>query len=227
MNVTTKSLLVAMAFGGSVATATASSVIANITASGPGLGSFEMGTGQHGGGYGLVQFSNSFSSVNPITLTFTVEHTDAVLLPYDVRQDITNSTGSAFTDFHVQISEPVPPKGVVFSSFDEANEEFGPSFAPFFTLDAPFKDQPAPFSQTGPLDLNFTGELAAGATATNAYYSLNMPDPGAGNSYTFTLTQTPTVAVGPEPETYAMFLSGLGLMGFMARRKKTKTNRRK
>lgn len=220
MNVTTKSLLVAMAFGGSVATATASSVITDITASGPGLGSFEMGTGQHSGGYGLVQFSNSFSSVNPITLTFKVEHTDTVLFPYDVYQDITNGTGSTFTGFHVQISESVPPKGVVFSSFDEANEEFGPSFAPSFTLNASSKNQPAPFSQTGPLDLNFTGDLAAGATATDAYYSLNMPDPGAGNSYTFTLTQTPVVAVVPEPETYAMFLAGLGLMGFMAKRKK-------
>jgi hypothetical protein len=27
----------------------------------------------------------------------------------------------------------------------------------------------------------------------------------------------------PEPETYAMFLAGLGLVGFMARRKQTKT----
>jgi hypothetical protein len=220
MKLRLKALVIAIAFGSTVATATASSVITNITASGPGLGSFEMGTGNHSGGYGRVQFSNSLSSVNPITLTFTVEHTDVVLLPYDVYQDLTNSTGSAFTGFHVQISEPVPPKGVVFSSFDEANEEFGPSFAPSFTLDAPSKDQPAPFNQTGPLDLNFTGGLAAGATATDAYYSLNMPDPGAGNSYTFTLTQTPAVAVVPEPETYAMFLAGLGLMGFMAKRRK-------
>lgn len=31
-----------------------------------------------------------------------------------------------------------------------------------------------------------------------------------------------TVAAIPEPETYAMMLAGLGLMGFMARRRKQK-----
>jgi hypothetical protein len=30
-----------------------------------------------------------------------------------------------------------------------------------------------------------------------------------------------TVSAVPEPETYAMFLAGLGLMGFIARRRKT------
>lgn len=212
-----RGIVVAVVFAGVASNATASARIADITASGPGLGSFERGTVNDSGGYGGVNLSDSFSSVNPIVLTFTVEHTDVVLFPYDVYQNITNDTGSGFTDFHVQIAEPGTPHGVAFSSFDAANTEFGPSFAPSFTLDAPSKDQPALFKHTGPLDLNFSGALAAGAVATDAYYSLTMPDPGAGNTYTFTVTQTPTVSVVPEPETYAMLLAGLGLLGWRLR----------
>jgi hypothetical protein len=47
--------------------------------------------------------------------------------------------------------------------------------------------------------------------------SISPFDPGQGNTMTFTLTQVPTI---PEPETYAMLLAGLGLIGFIARRRK-------
>ncbi len=41
-----------------------------------------------------------------------------------------------------------------------------------------------------------------------------------GGQYAVALMATPV----PEPETYAMFLAGLGLMGFMARRRRSKTS---
>ena len=43
-----------------------------------------------------------------------------------------------------------------------------------------------------------------------------------GGSYAYLLTPCDIcpVAQVPEPETYAMFMAGLGLMGFMARRRK-------
>ncbi|MEG1324253.1 MAG: FxDxF family PEP-CTERM protein, partial [Janthinobacterium sp.] len=41
-----------------------------------------------------------------------------------------------------------------------------------------------------------------------------------GNYSTFTGTFASPVAAVPEPETYAMMLAGLGLVGFMARRRK-------
>ena len=75
MDVITKSLLVVMAFGGSVGTATASPVITDITASGPGLESFSF---SELGSSAASDFSTMFSSVNPIILTFTVAHEDGI-----------------------------------------------------------------------------------------------------------------------------------------------------
>ena len=49
--------------------------------------------------------------------------------------------------------------------------------------------------------LSATGNNAAGLTAVNASYTV-------------------TAAPVPEPETYAMLMAGLGVVGFMARRKK-------
>lgn len=220
MNRTYRTLVVAILLGGPVANAAAASaVITDVTASGPGLGSFSLGhIYSQPDAYGLVEALETFTSVNPISLTFSVEHSDGDRKPYDIEIPITNGTTSAFTDFHLHISEPNSTSGVVFSSFDAANEEFGPDVSPKFTLDSPSKGQPSPFEQTGPRDLNFTGELEAGQKTISSYYSLTLPDPGVGNTYSFTVTQTPTVGVVPEPETYAMMLAGLGLLGWRLRR---------
>lgn len=221
MKGTLRTLLVAMLLGGAVANVTASAVITHVTANGAGLGSFSLidkGVGIDGNFLGL---SKTFSSVNPITLTFTVAHSEANGTPYDVNEEIKNNSATAFTDFHLHIDEPVNAgNGVIFTSFNSsAPNDTTPDFTPNFTLDSPSKDQPSPFQHSGPRDLNFTGELKAGATLADGYFSLNMPDPGADNTYTFTVTQTPTVGVVPEPETYAMLLVGLGLIGFMTRHK--------
>ena len=41
--------------------------------------------------------------------------------------------------------------------------------------------------------------------------------------YAFTVGLNGPVGAVPEPETYAMLLAGLGMMGFVARRRKNKT----
>ncbi len=214
MNIQTKSLIAALLFGGSISAASASAVITDITASGPGLGSFSVlanSTNDKG-----LDFSKTFDSVNPITLTFTVAHSVGNGGSYDIIEAITNNTGTAFSDFHLSITEPTnaPGNGVVFTSFNSSTLDG-------FTLDSPSVTQPSPFNSSGPRDLNFTGTLAAGDSA-NATFNLSPFDPGTGNTYTFTITQTPTVSPIPEPETYAMLLAGLGLMGAMVRRRSTK-----
>jgi hypothetical protein len=218
MNVTTKSLLVAIALGGPVTTATASSIITDITASGPGLGLFSFESPAPTFAY----LSTTFSSVNPITLTFTVGHSDRDDLVHHIYETVNNDTATAFSNFHLHINElsNAPGDGVAFKNFTLNSDDFEPKFDPNFALDSPSKAQPFPFEPTGSRDLNFTGELRAGVAVEDGYFNLNLPDPGAGNTYTFSLTQTPVAAVVPEPETYAMLLAGLGLMSFMARRKK-------
>lgn len=62
---------------------------------------------------------------------------------------------------------------------------------------------------------NVTG-LGAGSSLTNMYVKIMGIDGGYRANY------APLTAVVPEPETYAMMLVGLGLMGFTARRRKNK-----
>lgn len=216
MNNLSKSVIAALVFGGSISTASASAVITDITASGPGLGSFSVlanPTNDKG-----LDLSKTFDSVNPITLTFTVAHSVGNGGSYDIIEAITNNTGTAFSDFHLSITEPAnaPGNGIVFTSFNSSTLDG-------FTLDSPSVTQPSPFNSSGPRDLNFTGNLAVGDSA-NAGYHLSPFDPGVGNTYTFTITQTPTVSPIPEPETYAMLLAGLGVMGFIARRRSNKND---
>ena len=217
MNKLSKTIIAALILGGSISTATASSVITDITASGPGMGSFSvMASSTNDKG---LDFTKVFDSVNPITLTFTVAHSVGNGGSYDVVESLTNSTGTAFSDFHLSITEPTDASGngVVFTSFNSSTLDG-------FTLDSPSMSQPSPFNSTGPRDLNFTGSLGTGDTAQLGFH-LSPFDPGVGNTYTFTITQTPTVSPIPEPETYAMLLAGLGLVGYMARRRAGKGNK--
>ncbi|MDN5753208.1 MAG: PEP-CTERM sorting domain-containing protein [Nitrosospira sp.] len=205
MNMRLKLLVAALAFGGSISAASAAGVITGITASGGGLGTFDIISNTTDPN--VLNLTKAFDSLDPIVLTFTVGHTDGGPgNPYAVTEMITNDTGQSWVDFHFSITEPeTGGQGVVFTNFN-SSELTG------FTLDS------APSS--GPRNLNFTGELADQGTTT-ATFNLSPFDPGAGNTATFTLTQVPTI---PEPETYAMLLAGLGLMGGMARRRNRKGN---
>ena len=84
----------------------------------------------------------------------------------------------------------------------------------FLTADlngTPLTLSPNGFIETGSLgDFNFTGPLVLTVTGHSA---------AAGGTFA-SYSGTMNVSAIPEPETYAMLLAGLGLIGFMARRRK-------
>src|SRR4051794_2872630 len=180
MNTLSKFIIGVLAFTGTVTTAAASGVITDISGVGGGLGSF--GVLNNSIVPKQLNLTKTFDSIGPIDVVFTVVHAQGAGGPYSVTETITNNTGVTWTDFHLNISS-----GMVFNNFQSAS-------LTGFTLDSP--------PSSGPHDLNFTGSLASGATAT-AKFNLNLPDPGMGNSTTLTLMQGPSVSSIPEPETYA------------------------
>ena len=220
-------LITTLFIAGSVSTASASGgggkegddkgsgsgVISHISASGLGMGTFSSSLGLRKGGKGddgghhsgkgddgghhsgKLELWKTFDSVNPIILDFTVKGGDddeGGGGPYTITEHITNNTGVNWTDYHLTITDG---NGTVFT---------GSSTLAGFQLYG---------SDSG--HLNFLGALAAGQSA-DLVFRINPFNPGEDHTGHFYLTQVPTI---PEPEAYAMFLAGLGLMGFMARRR--------
>ena len=198
MKTLSKAVIAALVFGGSVSAANAGGVITDIIATDSSGGTFNSGVI---GDNHNIDISKTFTSIDPISLKFTVEHQDGGTgNPYSIAESVLNNTGVTWTDFHYSITEPDQGNGVVFTGFNSST--FGN-----FTLDDP--------NASGPRNLNFTGSLASGNSAAAAF-SISPFDPGSGNTTSFVLTQVPTI---PEPGTYAMLIAGLLLMGGIAKRK--------
>lgn len=188
--------LIGLAFS-CIGIASAAPIIASVTASGPGLGSFSIAPITDR----TLNIAKTFDHLGPITLTFLVEHDTGAGSPYEITESITNNSGRQFDDFHFSIIEPPQGNGVVFTSFNQSTLEG-------FALDS------APLS--GPRNLNFTGTLAD-ASAALAAFKLSPFDPGSGNTYSFQIVQTPSVV--PEPGTWGVMIAGLLAMTHIVRRK--------
>ena len=176
-------------------------------ASGAGLGSFNFSIDEANR---VLDLTKVFDSVDPIVLTFTVEHSTGPGNPYTVKEALINSSSQLWTDFHYTIGEPDRGNGVVFTQHNN-------SVLSGFSLD----------QSSGPRNLDFSGSLGSGDPAVTAGFMISPFDPGQGNTMTFTITQVPTIGQVPpvpEPKTYALLLAGLGLMGVMAKRRNDKQN---
>lgn len=148
--------------------------------------------------HNIINLDKVFTAIEPITLRFTVGHSQGGPNSYDLVELITNSTGVAWTDYHFSIVEPAGGNGITFGAFQGSTLNG-------FDLDNP------PVS--GPRALNFTGSLATGGTM-HASFEMHLFDPGANSTYTFDLVQNPTVgAETPVPVPMAAWLMASGLLG--------------
>ena len=107
------------------------------------------------------------------------------------------------------------PFGIFTTSLDCCKKNGAPGVIP-----------PLDFKVTSTNGITFSGAGPADGFASNAggwWFAADL----LGNGYTGMvaardLIPTPVVTTVPEPETYAMLLAGLGLMGFVARRRQLK-----
>jgi len=76
------------------------------------------------------------------------------------------------------------------------------------------------FSPTGSNEWGFTNVAYGTGPLVLKLFGIAAPSLAAGTSITASYGGTLNVSAVPEPETYAMMLGGLGLIGFLARRRK-------
>jgi hypothetical protein len=177
--------------GGAPATA---ADILDIQASGAGLGSFD--TVLIDNANRTLEFNKRFDKLAPIVLTFTMQGGTGGA-PFQFLEDIVNHTGTDWLDFHFNVVEPAPGKGVAFAD----NSQIG-------LTDFNLQSQSAH-------RLDFAGFLAHGATTT-ARFALSVPDAAATERFTFQLIQAPDI---PEAGSWAMIVAGLlGVVRLISRR---------
>ena len=108
------------------------------------------------------------------------------------------------TNFTFNINN-VAPHGIAFTGVELWS---GLGATQYFSAASPFAVSSSPTLAAGYYDLRVSGQLVASST---------------GNFYSMGVNFSPSSAAPiPEPETYAMMLAGLGLMGFVAKRRKRK-----
>jgi hypothetical protein len=147
------------------------------------------------GGYN-ANFGNSFSSIATGS-TFSDSYTFTISSGFDSSASLTSTYLNSSTVHDLQIT------GYTLTQYDAATNTYGTSYAGVNTT-------------TGTTD---TWTLAANGLSSGTYVLAvdGKVIGNAGGSYAGDLAIS--VSPVPEPATYGMLMAGLGLMGFVARRK--------
>ena len=166
---------------------------------------------------GAIALSMGLSAANAASLG-TLSGTKTVSTP---------TTAGSFTDLYD--FSVAPNRGAAFVSTSVTFASYGASLSSLalylgsFSNVAQLVGETAIFKVTSPTVTNLGGGIVVDSIsgkslnlATNTAYTLVVGGTSIGASqYTNIIALAPV----PEPETYAMLLAGLGLMGFVARRR--------
>lgn len=162
------------------------------------------------GGFGNQAFGATYGAfANNLAIqgqTFSNQFTFSVGGPFD-------TSGSVSASYTKVARTNVITKDVHIDSFDVFSSDGTRVIAGFNSN---------PTTGTAQNDAWYLPEFAL-LTAGNYYVQVTGSVLGTtGGSYGTTLSLTPAVTAVPEAETYAMLLAGLGLVGFVGRRKAAK-----
>jgi len=171
----------------------------------------------------------TFSQAQAVDFSFSgniVNHNDVAQIAFTLATDVTNV--SVWTDSF--------QSGTNFDPITAVWREFGSDWAlvgenddyPFIASGQTFYDSGLQFSTLNAGNYMFTitkfSNFAAGTLLSQGFiFDSQAPIALSGGSYySVHLSDSiiPPPPPIPEPETYAMLLAGLGLLGFMARRRK-------
>ena len=146
-----------------------------------------------------LAFDLDFANFTPVTLNFRVDAADLANPVLSFNALIRNLTGFGFPELDVSLEN---------ASFAQAGT-IVPTFSTIASLTSSATRATATFSPAEPAELYFGNPLAA---AGQQDWSLSLAGLAVGDSFSIR-------AAVPEPATYALFLSGIGMLVLARRRK--------
>jgi len=157
--------------------------------------------------FDVTSFGKAFTSIGPLDFVFPVTYSDNFSnVTYLVTEGITNNTTSTWSDYHEQIGNGT---GGLFTLSSNPVTFVTP-------VDATYTNPSFTSRSVTADEIDYSGGAVLPGQAITLTFSFTVPDNGT-SPYSFTLRQFPTVV--PEPASFGLL--ALGLIGLLARRKRS------